>query len=131
MKASEFALSNYGLHVEGLLDAISHALKQATVSARVVLRCRLVIEELAVNAIRHGGATDVVVTVVVSNRISITIQDDGLGFDPFSSVTPDISEALTERSIGGLGLHIIRSECSETRYMRSGQFNIMSVEIEP
>lgn len=131
MKSSEHSLSGNSMQVDHLVSSVARALSTAGVSVKMVLRCQLIVEEIATNAMRHGGASDVCVTAVVGERIRLDIRDDGAAFDPFSAPTPDVSLNLDQRSVGGLGLHLIRSWNSVTHYARDGRFNITSVELGP
>lgn len=129
MKSSEHSLSGNSMQVDRLVSSIAGALSASDVAAKLILRCQLIVEELATNAIRHGGASDVSVNVVISDRIRLDIQDDGAAFDPFSAPSADLSLDLEHRAIGGLGLHLIRSANSVAGYVRDGRFNITSVEL--
>jgi anti-sigma regulatory factor (Ser/Thr protein kinase) len=131
MESPEYTLSGNGMQVDRLVSSIACALARAGVSDKLVLRCQLVVEEMATNAVHHGGASDVFVDVAISERIRLDIRDDGAAFDPFSTPVPDLSLNLDQRSVGGLGLHLIRSWNSVTHYVRDGRFNVTSVEIGP
>lgn len=131
MKSSEHSLSGNNMQVDRLVSSVACALAASDVAAKLVMRCQLVVEEIATNAVRHGGASDVFVDVAISERIRLDIRDDGAPFDPLSAPTPDLSLDLDQRSVGGLGLHLIRSGNSVTHYVRDGRFNITSVEIGP
>ncbi|MDP1615571.1 MAG: ATP-binding protein [Methylococcales bacterium] len=87
----------------------------------IVMQVNLVLEELIVNAIDNGypdgrnGAIDV---LIETNRqdICIRITDDGDAFDPFQMATPDLSLAIEDRPIGGLGIYLVRSYMDSCEY---------------
>jgi sigma-B regulation protein RsbU (phosphoserine phosphatase) len=56
--------------------------------------------------------------VLTGNRLVITIHDDGVPFNPFELDPPDISLSLDERSVGGLGIFLVRSMMDEFLYSR-------------
>jgi len=80
----------------------------------------LVITELAVNAIRHGHATELTVAVrAVPGGHELTFEDDGVPFDPLQAPEQPTGE-LRE---GGYGLTLVRRIASDVTYTRSGRHN--------
>ena len=51
-------------------------------------------------------------------RLIIDVVDDGAEFDPFLKGEPDIESDIDERSIGGLGIHMIKSIMDDYFYKR-------------
>lgn len=92
-------------------------------------RLCLILEELFTNAATHGrGSCGAIVTITVAlgwqdGRLAIDFLDDGQPFDPLGLPAPDLDAAAEERTIGGLGVHIVRSLVEETRYSREGGRN--------
>ena len=117
------------MEVDRLVAAVASAMAGSNVAAKLVLRCQLVVEEIATNTVHHGGASDVAVSVAISDHIRLDIRDDGAAFASFSAPAQDLSLELSQRSVGGLGLHLIRSGNSVMHYVRYGRFNLTSVEI--
>ncbi|WP_432994149.1 sensor histidine kinase [Dactylosporangium sp. CA-233914] len=78
-------------HPLGLTDA--HALLIAR-SARELVR----------NAVRHGGPATITVTLTVTDRVRLTVADDGVGFDPRQPPGPGhFGLALTAQAIADAG----------------------------
>ena len=87
----------------------------------LVLRSNLILEELILNTLTHGrtsGLSDVEITLESGeNSVAITLVDDGVAFDPLSDQpTLDADVPLHERSIGGLGLHLVRAMAEDLAY---------------
>ncbi len=87
----------------------------------VVMQVNLVLEELIVNAIDNGysdGRNGGIDVLIETNRQAIRIQitDDGDAFDPFQIATPDLSLAIEDRPIGGLGIYLVRSYMDSCEY---------------
>jgi hypothetical protein len=55
--------------------------------------------------------------------LAIDFLDDRQPFDPLGLPALDLDEAAEERTIGGLGVHIVRSLVEEARYHREGGCN--------
>ena len=92
------------------------------------MQLTLVVEELVVNAINYGGrlAGQGWAEVRVESAdggFCITIEDNGLAFDPFSAAEPDTELDLDSRGIGGLGVHFVREMTESYCYERLGEIN--------
>jgi len=93
------------------------------------LRLRLVLEELFTNTVHHGhgGDSDQPVDValdVMPGQIRLTYEDTAPAFDPR---TPPAQRPAEERSVGQLGLALVRSMARELSYERIGDRNRLSL----
>jgi anti-sigma regulatory factor (Ser/Thr protein kinase) len=59
--------------------------------------------------------------------LCLTIQDDGIAFDPFETLPPTPFDNIENAKIGGLGIHLIRSLMDECNYRRSEDKNIITL----
>ena len=48
--------------------------------------------------------------------ISVTLEDEGVPFDPLAHEDPDVTLSVDERGIGGLGIFLVRRTMDEMRY---------------
>ena len=79
------------------------------------IACFRVVQESITNVLRHAAARRIDVRVARSaNRVSLSIQDDGRGFDPVT-----LDEAAAHGHIGVLGMR-------ERIRARGGQFTLTS-----
>jgi len=60
-------------------------------------------------------------------RLIITLEDDGIPFNPFRNAAPDIKLAINERDLGGLGVHIVKNIVDEYAYIRQSNRNIINL----
>ena len=60
-------------------------------------------------------------------RLTVTIADDGVPFNPLSAGAPDIDAPLEEREIGGLGIHLVRNLMDDVSYHRRIDRNVMTL----
>ncbi len=58
-------------------------------------------------------------------RLVVTIEDEGVPFNPFDMKKPDTSLPLEKRSIGGLGIHLVRNMMDEVSYSRRTDKNVV------
>ncbi len=97
-------------------------------SPDVIFRVNLVLEELAINIIHYGydeGIHEIDITLTSeSDALTIEIKDDGRPFDPLNDApAPDLTSALEDRHVGGLGHYLVRTMVDEIRYRREGDRN--------
>ena len=96
---------------------------------------RLAIEELFMNIVMHGAKnSECKINLSLesnSDEVKITLVDDGFAFNPLTdSSEPDIESELSERKIGGLGLHLIRNLVDEIDYKRvSGRNSVNALVV--
>lgn len=58
----------------------------------------------------------------------ITISDSGMPFNPMEKLTPtDIGLAVEDRTIGGLGIHMVKKTMDELSFRRENGDNILSM----
>ena len=101
---------------------------------RDVNRFNLALEEVLTNVISYGfpdgGRHEIDVAIRHRNgALQATVSDDGVAFDPLAQPAPDISAPVEHRTVGGLGIHLVR-ELSETiDYRRDGGRNVLSFRL--
>jgi anti-sigma regulatory factor (Ser/Thr protein kinase) len=96
------------------------------------VRTLVVLEELLTNLARYGypgqpkekGVAEVTLELV-GDVMTIEFGDDGQPFNPLDRVAPDLSERLDSRTVGGLGLHMVRELEDEAHYSRRGGRNVV------
>ncbi|MEL1263184.1 ATP-binding protein [Pseudoxanthomonas putridarboris] len=103
------------------------------------LRCdvRLIVEELASNAIEHGdlaqvGAEEHELCVDIgirANLLTLEFRESGAPFNPLSLPAPDVEADIMDRPTGGLGVHLVRQLAEETHYQRIGNYNVLRVTL--
>ena len=74
----------------------------------------LVLEELIQNIVSYGyperphGTIHLLITQS-KQQLRLFVADDGMPFNPFDLPEPDTESPISERSIGGLGIHFART----------------------
>ena len=91
----------------------------------------LVMEEILVNIARYAyipesGVAEVLFVPEGPGKLYVEISDWGNAFNPLAVEPPDFSRGLAERSIGGLGVFLVRSLVSSIAYRREADRNILS-----
>lgn len=88
----------------------------------------VVLDEVLSNVVKYayagGSERPIVVDAIVRpTSLEIEVIDEGPAFDPLERATPDTNQALAERPIGGLGIHIVKELMDEVEYRREGERN--------
>jgi sigma-B regulation protein RsbU (phosphoserine phosphatase) len=60
-------------------------------------------------------------------RITFTISDSGIPFDPTQRPEADITLPAEDRAIGGLGIHLVRQIMDDIHYERKDNRNILTL----
>ncbi len=109
------------------LDRINAAVESLAESdswpADLLYRVELVLEEWNLNVMDHGHDDDTheidIALTTDADQVTIEIVDGGRPFDPLHDAPPpDLTSAVGERRVGGLGVHFMRTLMDEVLYKR-------------
>ncbi len=97
-------------------------------SPQIVFDISLCLDELINNIIKHGEPADQSLIelslTIYEDHVCCQIQDQGLAFNPFThNETPDLQAELSQRHIGGMGIHLIKRLMDEYSYSRHDSYN--------
>ena len=104
------------------------------VSDRTVFALDLVINEAVTNVINHAYSDTLTHPITISltdaaTRIVVEIIDDGAAFDPLAAPPMEPGQDLAHASIGGRGIHLIKSYSAEHDYRRVAGRNHLTLAI--
>jgi anti-sigma regulatory factor (Ser/Thr protein kinase) len=122
-------------HLERLLGFVSEHAKEQGFPSDMLKKIELALEEALVNVInyaypdKHDGEVEVSCGLDDHNRFVIEIMDSGTPFNPLSLSEPNLTQDVSERPIGGLGIHLIKKMMDEVEYRREGNNNILTLKI--
>ena len=91
---------------------------------------QLALEEHLANILRYAyqdkAEHQVTVRIKIGEHLlEIEVVDDGRPFNPLEFPAPDLTIPLEQRSIGGLGIHMIRKSVDQIAYRRERDQNIL------
>ncbi len=92
----------------------------------LVYKANLVLEELTLNINNYGncggneGIRQIEITLNSEpDRLIIEVVDDGSPFDPTTDAAlPNTNAPIEDRTVGGLGIHLVRTMMDELNYRR-------------
>ncbi|MEJ2732369.1 MAG: ATP-binding protein [Anaerolineae bacterium] len=95
------------------IDCVAKLAQKVGLDKRTLYEIQLAVDEACANVADHAyrgeEPGDMEVSCYLENQLfTIRVRDWGRGFDPDSVVIPDVDAPLEERTLGGLGLFIVR-----------------------
>ena len=128
----EIALDGTVGELERLAGEVADFCRRNGLGDDVEFDLNLVLEELFMNTIRHGGCRDQAGAAHIHIRASgdsvdLEYRDRGVPFNPLDAPPAKIDAPLEERTPGGLGIHLVRQIMSDVRYRRSDGENQLTM----
>lgn len=75
------------------------------------------LEEILLNIIQYSGARTISLRArATGQRLEVQVEDDGAGFNPLLQPQPSMTAAIDDRSVGGLGIHLVRRLMTSVEY---------------
>lgn len=112
-----------------LAPFITSAANRAGIEGKEAKRLRLAAEETVANIINYGQATAIKLQATVAdNQLELTIDDDGLPFDPTQDSPTDLSVPPDQRPPGGLGIMLLHEMTDGLNYQRIDGHNVLKIK---
>ena len=126
----EIEISNKLSELERLDQTLAELWRRQGLTPAVVRDLNLALEEIVINVISHGYTDDREHIIRINlnvqlGEVRIEVEDDGQPFNPLEVPEADITKPLTERTIGGLGIHLARKVLDGLEYKRQGNKNLV------
>ena len=131
-KTFHLTLHNNVEQIALLPEYVETVAKAAQLDNETVFNLNLALEEAVSNVILYAypEGTDNVVDIEAKadgNQVSFVITDSGKPFDPTAKEEVDIDAEITDRPIGGLGIHLVRTIMDKVSYERKEEKNILTL----
>ena len=123
MTEQQTSVAAEAAHLPQLTAFLQQFWSSASLPPGECLAFELALEEIFMNVVMHGAAGEEPRQVQVSLALSpegltMTVEDDGPGFDPLSLPPPDVTASLAMRPVGGLGVFLVRKVMDTVSYAR-------------
>jgi serine phosphatase RsbU (regulator of sigma subunit)/anti-sigma regulatory factor (Ser/Thr protein kinase) len=124
----ELTLANRSSELQRLASEVERFAQSQRIPDADVHALSLALDEVITNTISYGyddqGAHEIRVRLMLANgRLSAEVEDDGRPFDPLTTPQPDLTSAVEDRPVGGLGIHLVRSLMEQVDYRRESGKN--------
>lgn len=119
-------------NLSSVIGFVEQELEKAECPPKVIMQISLCVEELFTNVANYaypGGSGDVTFAIAYhEGEMSLRITDSGVPFDPLKQDDPDVTLSAEERSIGGLGIFLVKKTMDELHYEYKNKQNILSMK---
>lgn len=131
--ANEIEIKALTENLQELISFVDGHLEDMGASMKAQMQIDIAVEELFVNIAHYAYAPDVGEVVISvakdkeKNQISITFADSGKPYNPLEKPDPDVTLSAEERSIGGLGIFMVKKSMDDMRYEYKDGQNILTI----
>jgi sigma-B regulation protein RsbU (phosphoserine phosphatase) len=133
MEELEVKLNNKVSELERLNHTLTEFGRRHGLTPKVVHDLNLALEEILTNIISYGYTDnrehEIKVRLSVQpGEVKAEVEDDGQPFNPLEAPEADTAQSLEERTIGGLGIHLVRKLMDDLEYKRQGDRNLLTIK---
>lgn len=120
-------------NIDAVTVFVDEQLEALNCPMKAQMQINIAIDELFSNIARYAYNPDVgaatVRVEVMGNPLSviITFIDGGVPYDPLAAAEPDATLSAEERTVGGLGIFMVKKIMDEITYRYEGGKNILSI----
>ena len=106
--------------------------QQQELSGPVARKIKIALDDLLNNIVSYGypeapSRGIEILLEIADQRLSVTVIDDGIPFNPLDQKPPRTDESLEDRQIGGLGVHLVRNLADDLSYRRENETNVLTI----
>ena len=131
-KTFSFTLKNDIAELKTLcrqLETVGDALE---LPQRFVFEINLALDELFTNIISYGfnDSSEHAIQVRIASDdgvLTITVEDDGIPFNPSARAEPRMPATIEDCTIGGLGIYLIKNLMDDVCYRRDQNKNVLTL----
>jgi sigma-B regulation protein RsbU (phosphoserine phosphatase) len=128
----EIKLNNKVSEIERFNQTLTEFGRRHGLAPKIVHDLNLALEEILTNIISYGYTDDREHEIRVSlsvqpGEVRIEVEDDGQPFNPLAAPEADTTKPLEERTIGGLGIHLVRKLMNDLEYKRQRDRNLLTI----
>ena len=119
-------------NVEVFRSFVVERMEQLEARREKVLLVELGLEEFLTNVVKYAyprgpGDVEVECCVAENGMFCMSIRDWGLPFNPLSHEDPDLTEDLSQRKVGGLGIYLVRKMFDRVSYEHIDGRNVITL----
>jgi len=120
-------------NIEKVTDFVNEQLEALDCPMKAQMQIDIAIDELFGNIAHYaynpdvGDATVRVEVIDAPLSVIITFIDGGVPYDPLVAADPDTTLSAEERTLGGLGIFMVKKSMDEITYRYENGSNILSI----
>lgn len=111
-------------------DFLDSCLEQAAadISPKQAKRLHIAVDEISSNLLFYSDATEVTCRFSIQcGKVCIVFCDNGVPYNPLTQDAPDITAPAEDRTIGGLGLFMVKQLMDDVSYQYSDAQNVLTL----
>ena len=113
---------------EDVHEFVEDLLKKKNIEHSSATKLYIAVDELVTNILNYSGAKTLDVSCTVTeDYATLTFSDDGIPYNPLEREDPDITLSAEERSIGGLGIYMVKKTMDAMEYEYRDGRNVLTV----
>jgi anti-sigma regulatory factor (Ser/Thr protein kinase) len=130
----EIKLTNQLSEIGRFNQAFTEFGRRHRLAPKILHDVNLAVEEILANIISYGYSDnreehEIKVGVSVQpGEVRVDVEDDGRPFNPLEAPEPDTTKPLEERTVGGLGIHLVRKLMDSLEYKRRDDRNLLIIK---
>ena len=112
---------------------VDQVLEEIGCSMKAQMQIDIAVEELFVNIAHYaypegeGDAAVEIETDADKSCVKITFEDRGIPFDPLAHEDPNVTGSAEERSVGGLGIFMVKKSMDDMSYEYKDGKNLLTI----
>lgn len=119
-------------NLHDVLNFVEAKLEENEASMKNINVILVAVEEIYANIAMYAyegkDIGDAIISIeIVDDIATISFKDTGMAFDPLAKIDPDIHAKAEDRSIGGLGIYMVKKSMDECFYSREDDTNIFTM----
>jgi serine phosphatase RsbU (regulator of sigma subunit)/anti-sigma regulatory factor (Ser/Thr protein kinase) len=110
---------------------VEEHLEKFEVPMKLTMKLMVAVDEIYSNIVRYSGADEAQVRLVKElDTLKLVFRDNGKPYNPLDAKEPDISASAEDRSIGGLGIFMVRKMMDDVEYMYKDGQNVLTLTMK-
>ena len=129
----ELTLEAKVANLQQVLDFVDENLTSMRCPMKILMQIDVAVEEIFVNVASYAytpntGSVTIRMDLQEKPRaVVITFIDSGIPYNPLVKEDPDVSLSAEERSIGGLGIFMVKKTMDKMEYEYTDQKNVLKM----
>jgi anti-sigma regulatory factor (Ser/Thr protein kinase) len=128
-----FELKNDLSELEDLCQHLNKFGQAVGLSEACITDVNICLDELFTNVVSYGFEDNlehlIQFTMNLDNQVlTLSIEDEGIPFNPLEKKDPEVPADLIDIRIGGLGIHIVKKLMDDIRYQRKQGKNKLTMK---
>ena len=114
--------------VSQVAEFMETEMEKFEVSPKISMKLLIAIDEIYSNIVRYSGATQATVSInKIENTLKLQFKDNGIPYNPLDAKEPDITASAEDRSIGGLGIFMVKKMLDNVEYKNIDNCNVLTL----